>query len=340
MPVYNAGGYLAKAIESVLAQSFSQFELILVDDGATDGSGDVCDRYAQQDPRVVVIHQKNGGISSARNRALQSARGEYIAFCDHDDEMLPQCLENALSAIRSKRADMVKFTYQHDRLSYGELKWSSSQSFPDDAFQLDDLIDNYQLFFAAICVLWNGMYTARIIKDNSISFDETVRFGMEDFLFNLKYLEHVQTVAYISAKGYVHYDRYEQSTDEKYNENKLYAREKAAAAERAFLERRPVRKDSWVRHQATYLSMYLTTLNHPDCDLSFREKCGRLKALNTPQTLRLHCSRIYCLTLLAEPKQFLISMLFNLKLYSLLLRMYSRFSKRYKRFLDQQQERI
>ena len=108
MPVYNARQYVGKAIESVLQQSYSQLELILVDDGATDGSGDICDRYAKLDSRIIVIHQKNGGISSARNRALQAASGKYIAFCDHDDEMLPHCLEDAVLAMESKQADMVE----------------------------------------------------------------------------------------------------------------------------------------------------------------------------------------------------------------------------------------
>ena len=85
IPVYNTGGILGQTINSVLNQTFRDFELILVDDGSTDGSGEVCDSFAQQDPRVVVIHKKNGGVSSARNLGLENANGDYIGFIDGDD---------------------------------------------------------------------------------------------------------------------------------------------------------------------------------------------------------------------------------------------------------------
>lgn len=332
MPVYNARQYIEKAIESVLKQSYAQLELVLVDDGATDGSGEICDRYAKQDSRIIVIHQKNGGISSARNRGLQVVKGKYIAFCDHDDEMLPHCLENALLMAESKHGDMVKFTYQHDRYSFGKRVGSSSQCLPDTSYKMSDLINHYDLFSAAVRVLWNGLYITNIIKSNEISFDESVRFGMEDFLFNLKYMEYVKSVTFLSSKGYIHYDRYEQSTDEKYDENKLFAREKAAIAEKTFLKKMVMKQSNWIYHQITYLTLYLATLNHPMCKLTFREKNKRLKELNSPEKFGLCCSRVYCLTLFRSPKQMLISILFNYRLYSLLLWVYSTFSQRYKRF--------
>lgn len=334
MPVYNAHEYVEKAIESVLQQSYTNLELILVDDGAVDGSGDICDQYASQDSRIIVIHQKNGGICSARNRALQIAGGKYIAFCDHDDEMLPHCIEDALAVIEEKHVEMVKFTYQHDRYYYGKLVETGEQVLPDASYQLNDLINhyNYKLFNATVRVMWNGLYVTSIIQDKQILFDETVRFGMEDFLFNLKYMEYVNAVAFMPVKGYMHYDRYEQSTDEKYDENKLFAREKAAVAEKAFLKNKQPRKVVWIDYQITYLSMYLVTLNHPDCKLTFQEKRERIRKLNSPEKLGLCCSRIYCFALLPKPKQLLLLLLFNFRLYSLLLWIYSTFSQRYKRF--------
>ncbi len=334
MPVYNARKYIEKAIESVLQQSYALFELILVDDGASDGSGEICDRYAKRDSRIIVIHQKNGGISNARNRALQIATGKYIAFCDHDDEMLTYCLENAVTTMESKQAEMVKFIYRHDRYSYEKLVGTGIQPLPEMNYQLDELVNHYDLFFAAVRVLWNGMYMSDIIKKHHISFDETVRFGMEDFLFNLNYIEYVKTVSFLPKLGYIHYDRYEQSTDDKYDDNKLLAREKAAVAEKGFLKRRSVCPAGWVYHQSAYLSMYLVTLNHPDCHLTFKEKRGKLKQLNTPQKLGLNCSRKHCFILWRTPKQILISLLYNFRMYSILLWVYSTFSRHYKRFLN------
>lgn len=85
VPVYNAGRFLDKCVTSILSQSFSDFELLLVDDGSKDDSGVLCDLYAQKDARVKVFHKENGGVSSARNLGLDNAKGEWIAFVDSDD---------------------------------------------------------------------------------------------------------------------------------------------------------------------------------------------------------------------------------------------------------------
>ena len=97
VPVYNSEKYLPETAQSILKQSFSDFELILVDDGSKDGSGKICDQLAAKDTRIKVIHKTNGGICSARNAGLKEAAGEYIAFCDNDDIYLPSCISPALS---------------------------------------------------------------------------------------------------------------------------------------------------------------------------------------------------------------------------------------------------
>lgn len=87
VPVYNVEQYLPRCIDSILAQTFTDFELILVDDGSSDNSGKICDEYAEKDTRIIVIHKENGGVSSARNRALDIVRGKYITFVDSDDQI-------------------------------------------------------------------------------------------------------------------------------------------------------------------------------------------------------------------------------------------------------------
>ncbi len=114
MPVYNSGEYLKTAVESILNQSLREIELILVDDGSTDGSSEKCDEYAAKDSRVVVIHEKNGGICAARNAALAIARGEYIGFSDHDDEMDHDTFNAAYRFAKSNDLDMAK--YGHDEV--------------------------------------------------------------------------------------------------------------------------------------------------------------------------------------------------------------------------------
>lgn len=129
VPVYKVEKYLPRCIDSILVQTFGDFELILIDDGSPDGCGRICDEYARKDKRIVVIHQKNMGVSAARNAGLDIARGRYIGFVDSDDWIEPQMYEVMMDAIRENGADMAvcgvryadedgKFT-RADRLSEG-----------------------------------------------------------------------------------------------------------------------------------------------------------------------------------------------------------------------------
>lgn len=114
-PVYNVENYIHRCIDSILAQTFSNFELILVDDGSPDRSGAICDEYAARDSRITVIHQENRGQAAARNRALDVARGEYIAFVDSDDWVHPHFLEVLLTNLRSANAQVS--VCEHARVS-------------------------------------------------------------------------------------------------------------------------------------------------------------------------------------------------------------------------------
>ena len=107
VPVYKVEKYINRCIDSILTQTFTDFELILVDDGSPDNCPAVCDRYANQDNRVKVIHKKNGGVSSARNSALDIAQGEYITFCDGDDYYLEDWLLELYSAAQKNSTDIT-----------------------------------------------------------------------------------------------------------------------------------------------------------------------------------------------------------------------------------------
>ncbi|MCM1500999.1 MAG: glycosyltransferase [Clostridium sp.] len=106
VPVYNVMPYLRKCIDSIVNQTYEQLEILLVDDGSTDGSGKVCDEYAEHDCRVRVIHKKNGGLSDARNVGIEAATGEYVAFIDSDDFVSEAFIEVMLKALCDSHADM------------------------------------------------------------------------------------------------------------------------------------------------------------------------------------------------------------------------------------------
>lgn len=117
VPVYNAEKYLPYCIDSILAQSYQTLEIILVDDGATDKSPQICDSYAALDSRVHVIHQENGGIAKAQNAGLDAAHGEYVAFADNDDILDCHNIEFLLHALLSSGSDMSKARWQQFGIS-------------------------------------------------------------------------------------------------------------------------------------------------------------------------------------------------------------------------------
>ena len=140
VPVYNVEAYLQRCVDSILAQTFTDFELILVDDGSTDSSPAICDTYAARDARVIVIHKKNGGVSSARNEALDIIQGEYVAFCDSDDYWEANLIECTLGAMYAAQADCVHFGYYTHRSSgvtspiracIPTVRAPDNQSYPD-----------------------------------------------------------------------------------------------------------------------------------------------------------------------------------------------------------------
>ncbi|WP_242357586.1 glycosyltransferase family 2 protein [Bacteroides acidifaciens] len=111
VPVYNVEGYLEKCVDSILTQTYSYFELILVDDGSKDGSGKLCDLLAAKDSRIICIHKENGGLSSARNAALDVCKGEYITCVDSDDMISPNALELMLEYANKCESDIVVTRY-------------------------------------------------------------------------------------------------------------------------------------------------------------------------------------------------------------------------------------
>lgn len=109
IPVYNVEQFLCECVDSVLKQTYQDYEIILVDDGATDSSGKMCDEYAQKDSRIKVIHRKNGGLSAARNTGLDAASGEYIYFLDSDDWLKKETLQTLVDTAKKDKSDVVFF---------------------------------------------------------------------------------------------------------------------------------------------------------------------------------------------------------------------------------------
>jgi glycosyltransferase EpsJ len=201
MPIYKVEEYLPKCIDSVLAQTYTDFELILVDDGSPDNCGAICDEYKKKDSRVTVIHKTNEGCPAARNDALDIATGKYVFFVDSDDYIEPNYLEQLHKLAEDNDAQLV-FTgsyresyangaYQAYPMELSNATYESSISFRTNFYKY---ITN-----TSINMPWNKLYNNDIIQRERIRF-KNVKF--DDLIFNLTYIRNIERVIVSSIKGY------------------------------------------------------------------------------------------------------------------------------------------
>jgi len=205
VPVYQVEAYLAKCLDSILAQTFTDFELILVDDGTRDDCPRIMTRYAAMDARIRCIHKENGGLSSARNAGLDIARGEYIAFVDSDDTVEPTMLA-AVAAAQRTGAQLVIYNY---RLVTEDGVQDVCLPMKDETLDIDQMgLANYFYRYWMPYVhgqeAWCRLYRRDIIEQNHLRYAPNDEIFAEDTLFSAMYLMHVHTLAAL-AKPYVNY---------------------------------------------------------------------------------------------------------------------------------------
>lgn len=198
VPVYNAEKYLHRCIDSILSQSYTDFELLIIDDGSTDSSGAICDEYAVDDSRVRVFHKPNGGVSSARNLGLDNAQGEYITFSDADDYVG----EEWLAAYREVIVDGVDLAIQGYYIVDGDRTIEKNLF----AHQGNTIVAKRELITSLMSqgiygYLWVKLFRRQIIEENHIRFDEQSAFR-EDEQFFTQYLIHVGSFMCIDKENY------------------------------------------------------------------------------------------------------------------------------------------
>lgn len=204
VPVYNAQKSLSRCIGSILNQSCQSLEVLAVDDGSTDDSLSVLKRLASEDGRIRVFSQPNGGVASARNLALDNARGVYVQFVDSDDELPSDATESLISAVEERLCQLAIAPYTE---VIGNLR--QKRGFLNEDMTLsrrqfmDKLSEHPNSFFYG--VLWNKLYRRDIIQDHQIRFDARLPWG-EDFAFNTEYFCWVEQTAVVGKSVY-HYFR-------------------------------------------------------------------------------------------------------------------------------------
>ena len=193
IPIYNVGKYLRECLDSIINQTYADYECLLIDDGSLDDSGAICDEYAIKDTRFRVFHKDNGGVCSARNLALKEARGEWVTFIDGDDFIGKNYIENMYKAtMNCSGVDFVQCGLQN----YKDGKVSMNQKYEDIESSYSGL-----LFNRVRGLIVSKLFKLSIIKEQNLQFDDKMKIG-EDFVFTMDYILYVNRFTLCSSVDY------------------------------------------------------------------------------------------------------------------------------------------
>jgi len=214
VPVYKTEEYLDQCVQSLISQTYREIEIILVNDGSPDGSGEICNRYAREYPKLVkVIHQKNQGVAAARNTGMDAATGEWVMFVDSDDWVEPAMVEVMLSKSHAESCEICVCGYSSDypthKIEYNMKKLSGYSLTPGDKTQLiskvllsTEWIGGYGEH-ADLTGPWAKLYRMNLIKGNSIRFPKDIILS-EDIIFNLYAMQLSAKIAFCEGVFYRH----------------------------------------------------------------------------------------------------------------------------------------
>lgn len=218
VPIYKVEGYLHRCVDSILAQTYRDFELILVDDGSPDNCGTICDQYAARDVRVRVIHKENGGLSDARNAGLLVAQGDYIAFVDSDDWLMPNYLQYLLDTLCEQNADICEC---------GIVRTDGSESISESEMTEASVFDTQTALRLLIGdevfhqYVWNKLYRREVIGDIAFAKGKT----NEDEFWTYQVFGNAKKAARIDTPLYMYFQRSDSIMGQGYSLKRLDALE-------------------------------------------------------------------------------------------------------------------
>ena len=196
IPVYNKEAYIKQCLSATLSQDIDDYEVVIVDDGSTDTSGVICDEMASNNSRLRVFHTKNGGVTAARRRGVEESQGQYIMFCDSDDQLLPQTLGKSLEAVVANDADEVIAPYQNQ---HGVQHDSGYRGFISPY----DVITDFMSLRNSFPPIWAILFRRDLILDGCLDIPRDIYLG-EDILFHIRYLLKASKVYCISQCNYIY----------------------------------------------------------------------------------------------------------------------------------------
>ncbi|NCB92670.1 MAG: glycosyltransferase family 2 protein [Clostridia bacterium] len=290
MPVYKVEEYVGKAIESIQAQTLTEWEFLIVDDGTPDKSGIICDEYAKNDSRIQVIHKENGGAPSARNVAIDIAKGEYMYFMDSDDWAEPDMLEDMYQLAKKNQSQLVVTGFFIDTY-YDEDNYLSDKIYVDDCVYMtkEEFRKNAYRYFDRnlLYTPWNKLYDAEYIRKYDLKFPKTL---WDDFPFNLSVVRNIERVT-VTSKPYYHFIRKRaESETAAYRPNMYEKREEEHGWMIDLYEFWNVHdagsKEMVARRYVERLIGCIENLTNPKCDLSYGEKRRQVKEMLGKQRVK------------------------------------------------------
>ena len=204
IPIYNAENYLKKCIESIIHQSYTKLEVLLIDDGSTDESPKLCDHFSRIDGRIQVVHTSNNGAGAARNVGLKIANGEYICFVDADDQVNERYIEYLVYAITENELGICGFTATINDRHNETLKPDIERMTMNETIKC--MLNPNEAIVNCYGYLWNKIFKKKIIEDNHLRFNNKY-FMWEDMCFCCKYVLSIENVGYVNADLYYYNDK-------------------------------------------------------------------------------------------------------------------------------------
>ena len=288
IPVYNVEQWLVRAVASLQAQTFSDFELFLVDDGSTDGSGALCDKLALEDERIRVIHQQNAGAAAARNAAIEQAHGEYLYFMDGDDWCDADMLASLYEAASANDLDLLVTGFYIETYYGADKFYQEKRNAPDRIFASQEEFRQaaHQLFDAQLLYApWNKLYRRSYLIDHDIRFPGTF---WDDLPFNLEVMREVERVGTIDGHFYHFLRARAESENTRYRPDMYEKREE----EHQWLQElyagwgidSPEIQEFLARRYAERLVGCVENVTNKNCTLSKAEKRKEIaRMITTPQ---------------------------------------------------------
>lgn len=288
---YNVAKFIPLNIDYILKQTYSDIEIILVNDGSTDQSGELCDKIAASDPRVTIIHKENGGLASARNTGLDAAKGEYIYFCDIDDKIELDLIERMVNIANTNKSEIIIFGIDIYDIKAGT---HDKNRFPDRIITDNNKLRSIfceEIYFKKhgngfVC---NKFYNRNFIEKNKFRFgNESIQ---QDEPFNLELYKKAELVVLTSQSGYHYYINPNSSAGAKYIDKKFDAVNSVFESLRNFYYEWNVPENRFLnavykRYRNSILNVICHNYFHKDCPLTIKQKKERILEIYNNKNFR------------------------------------------------------